>query len=71
MYRLKSGRVFCNLGTDRLLRPRWGGGAGGGWGGTIFEKGYRQFWGISFENVQSVREVEILRHRIDIICCNC
>ena len=38
-------------------------------GGTVFEKGL--FWGVSFENVQGVRGVEILRHRIDIICCSC
>ena len=34
----------------------------------ILSKSLRE---ISFENVQSVREVEILRHRIDIICCSC
>ena len=55
------------LGTVRLLRPR--GGRGFWLGGTIFEKG--QFWGVDFENVQSVRGVEILRHRIDIICFSC
>ena len=27
--------------------------------------------GVSFENAQSVRGVEILRHRIDIRCCSC
>ena len=34
----------------------------------ILSKSLRE---ISFENVQSVREVEILRHRIHIICCSC
>ena len=34
----------------------------------ILSKSLRE---ISFENVQSVRGFEILRHRIHIICCSC
>ena len=40
-----------------------------GGGGVQFLK--RVNLGVSFENVQSVRGVEILRHRIDIICFSC
>ena len=42
-----------------------------GGGGVQFLKRVNLEGGVSFENVQSVRGVEILRHRIDIICCSC
>ena len=42
----------------------------GGGGGVQFLKKVN-LGGSSFENVQSVSGVEILRQRINIICCSC
>ena len=58
-----------NLGTNRLLRPRWGRGFGGGERGTIFLEAW--FWGVNFENAQNLRAVEILRHRTGLVCKSC
>ena len=58
-----------NLGTNRL-RPRWGQGFWRG-EGYNFLSIEAWFWGVNFENVQSVRGVEILRHRTGLLCKSC
>ena len=51
-------RIRCDLGTDRLLRPRRGG------GGVVFEGGRGNFfkralfWGVIFYLVRKIRGVK-------------
>ena len=54
-------------GTHRLLRL--GRGGGGVRGGYNFLRGL--ILGVSFENAQNVRGVEILRHRGGLLCKSC
>ena len=48
-----------------------GGGERSFWWGVQFLKKVNLVGVSSFENVQSVSGVEILRQRINIICCSC
>ena len=45
------------------------GGGGGLWRGYNFLRGL--ILGVNFENAQNVREVELLRHRTDLLCKSC
>ena len=57
--------ILCKVkGPIVYYVPEGGGGFGGGRGVQFLKR-------VNFENVQSVRGVEILRHRIEITCCSC
>ena len=66
---LPQGLTIMNNYSD-LKRPivyYFPGGGGGFGGGYDFLRGF--ILGVNFENAKNVREVEILRHRTGLLCC--